>query len=131
MLLVPTYVAPSAIEGVGVFAAEPIPAGTLIWLLEPKLDRLIHQDDLPSLPPAMQAFATRYGYASGDDPNLIILELDHGRYMNHSLQPNSRFDTPDGGYAIRDIAAGEEITCNYGDFMPGFEAPEDWRERLG
>lgn len=131
MLLVPTYVGPSAIEGVGVFAAEPIPSGTLIWLLEPRLDRLIHQNDILSLPAAMQAFAHRYGYASAQDPDLIILELDHGRYMNHSLHPNSRFDTPDGGFALRDITAGEEITCNYGDFMPDFEAPEDWRERVG
>jgi SET domain-containing protein len=131
MLLVPTYVGPSAIEGVGVFAAEPIAAGTLIWLLEPMLDRLVHKDDVPALPPAMQAFINRYGYASGDDPDFIILELDHGRYMNHSLEPNSRFDTPDGGFALRDIVVGEEITCDYGDFMPGFEAPEDWREQLG
>jgi SET domain-containing protein len=79
----------------------------------------------------MQAFINRYGYASGDDPDFIILELDHGRYMNHSLEPNSRFDTPDGGFALRDIVVGEEITCDYGDFMPGFEAPEDWREQLG
>lgn len=131
MLLIPTYVAPSAIEGVGVFAAEPIAAGARIWLLDPKLDRLVHKDEISSLPPAMQALAARYGYPSGDDPDLIILELDHGCYMNHSLAPNSRFDTPDGGYAIRDIDAGEEITCDYGDFMPGFEAPGDWHERLG
>ena len=31
MLCVPTYLAPSAIEGFGLFAARPIPAGTVVW----------------------------------------------------------------------------------------------------
>ncbi len=31
MLRVRTYLAPSPIEGIGLFAAEPIPRGTLIW----------------------------------------------------------------------------------------------------
>ncbi len=128
MLLFQTYVAASAIEGVGVFAAEPIAAGARIWELEPRLDRLFPISELDRLSPAAQAFARRYGYLSGDDPTKWVLELDNGRFMNHSLQPNTRFDAPDGGYAIRDIAPGEELTCNYADFLRDFEAPEGWRE---
>ena len=41
MLLVNTFVGASPIEGVGVFASDPIPKGTLIWRLEPDFDRLI------------------------------------------------------------------------------------------
>ena len=37
MMLVPTYVAPSRIEGVGVFAADDIAAGSLIWRLAGRL----------------------------------------------------------------------------------------------
>ena len=40
MMIVPTYVGPSEIEGVGVFAAEPIPAGTAIWTLDERFDHL-------------------------------------------------------------------------------------------
>jgi len=40
--------------------------------------------------------------------------------MNHSLQPNTDFRDSVFGYAIRDIAAGEEITCNYAEFEPDF-----------
>lgn len=126
MLLFNTYVAPSPIEGVGVFAAEPIASGARIWLLEPRLDRLFPIDEIDTLPPAAQAFARRYGYVSGDDSSKWVLELDNGRFMNHSASPNTRFDAPDGGYAIRDIAAGEELTCSYGDFLTAFEAPEGW-----
>ncbi|TIP79437.1 MAG: SET domain-containing protein-lysine N-methyltransferase, partial [Mesorhizobium sp.] len=41
MLLIRTYIAASAIEGVGVFAAEPISKGASIWRLDPDFDRMI------------------------------------------------------------------------------------------
>jgi uncharacterized protein len=121
MLLIPTYIAPSKIEGVGVFAEEDIPAGTLIWQLDPKLDRLIHESELGSLSPMFQKFAERYGYPYPHDPSQLIVELDNGRFMNHSDYPNTVFSDPDVGFTIRDIAAGEEILCNYAEFDPSFE----------
>ena len=121
MMLVPTYVAPSPIEGVGVFAAEPIARGTLIWQLAPELDRLIHSSDIPSLPPLFQDFVERYGYPYPHDPKQLIIELDNGRFMNHSDRPNTIFSDPDAGYTVADIAAGEELLCNYAEFDPTFE----------
>ena len=126
MLLIANYVAPSSIEGVGVFAADAIPAGTLIWRLEPGLDRLLPCGEVPGLPAPAQAFVDRYGYPSPHDPEMIILEIDNGRFMNHSPRPNTRFDTPDAGYTRCDIAAGEELTCDYAEFMAGFEPPQEW-----
>ncbi|RUU09259.1 SET domain-containing protein-lysine N-methyltransferase, partial [Mesorhizobium sp. M7A.T.Ca.TU.009.01.3.2] len=38
MMLIRTYVTASAIEGVGVFAAEPIGKGASIWRLDPDFD---------------------------------------------------------------------------------------------
>jgi SET domain-containing protein len=121
MMLVPTYVAPSRIEGVGVFAAEPIPAGALIWQLEPRLDRLIARGEVAALPPALQDFVERYSYPYPHDPEQLIVEVDNGRFMNHSERPNTVFSDPDAGYTLRDIAAGEELTCNYAEFDPSFE----------
>ena len=121
MLLVPTYVAPSTIEGVGVFAEAPIPAGTLIWRLDPTLDRLIPSDAVAALDPPFQRFVERYSYPYPHDPSLLIVELDNGRFMNHSDAPNTVFSDPDAGFTLRDIAAGEELTCNYAEFDPGFE----------
>lgn len=120
MLLVPTYVAPSRLEGVGVFAGEAIQAGTLIWKLDPGFDRLVPKDSVLGLDPAVRAFIERYAYPLMADPNLLVVELDNGRFMNHSPTPNTRFDDPDAGYAITDIAADEEILCDYGEFDPGF-----------
>lgn len=121
MMLVPTYVAPSAIEGVGIFAAEIIPAGTRIWELIPRLDRLIRRDEVSKLPAVHQAFVERYSYPYPHDPEQLIVELDNGRFMNHSDRPNTIFSDPDAGYTLRDIEAGEELTCNYAEFDPGFE----------
>ena len=121
MMLVPTYVAPSQIEGVGVFAAEPIAAGTLIWRLDPALDRLIHGRDIATLPPLFQKFVERYGYPYPHDPQVLIVELDNGRFMNHADAPNTCFSDPDVGFTLRDIEAGEELTCNYAEFDPNFE----------
>jgi SET domain-containing protein len=55
-----------------------------------------------------------------------VLELDHGRFMNHSLSPNTAFPRPDVGYAIADVHPGEELICNYCEFdrtFRGFEVP--------
>jgi SET domain-containing protein len=121
MLLIQSIVAPSAIEGVGVFAAEAIPRGTLIWKLDPGFDRLIREDDIATLPPTFQKFVERYGYPYPHDPSVVVVELDNGRFMNHSTSPNTCFTDPDAGYALRRIEAGEEITCDYSEFDPAFE----------
>jgi uncharacterized protein len=121
MLLVRTYVAQSAIEGVGVFAAEPIARGAPVWRLEPELDRLIPMEKYRAAPPFLKDLIDRYAYPSADHPGHLVFELDNGRFMNHSGTPNTDFSAAQGGVALRDIAAGEEITCDYGEFYSAFE----------
>ncbi len=121
MLLVNTYVGASAIEGVGVFAAEPIAKGARIWKLEPEFDRLIPMERYEAAEPFLKTFLDRYSYPSPDYPGHVVYEVDNGRFMNHSDDPNTDFSQPGGAVALRDIAAGEEITCNYADFYPDFE----------
>jgi SET domain-containing protein len=121
MLLVRTYVAQSAIEGVGVFAAEPIARGTPIWRLEPEFDRLIPLARYRSAPPFLKEFIDRYAYPSPDHPGHLVFEFDNGRFMNHSDTPNTDFSATAGGVALRNIAPGEELTCNYGEFYSAFE----------
>lgn len=120
MMIVPTYVGPSGIEGVGIFAAAPITAGTAIWQLSDDLDLLLTREQLAQLPPLQREFIERYGYPHMSEPQLTVLEFDNGRFMNHSDAPNTDFTRPDVGYAIRDIAAGEELTCDYSEFDPTF-----------
>src|SRR5690606_7999432 len=72
-------------------------------------------------PEHLAAFVKRYGYPYNLDPTMFVIDLDHGRYMNHQDLPNTDFTGVTDGYAIRDIKAGEEITCNYNEFEPEHE----------
>ncbi len=106
-------VAASAIDGQGAFAAEAIPARLKIGEI---------RGESISVAEA-RIRATR-------SERIMIVELssrraidfsrsaDPMRYTNHSCQPNARLCIRQGRvefYALRAIAAGEEITVNYGE----------------
>jgi SET domain-containing protein len=120
MLTVSTYLAPSAIEGLGVFAGEFIERGRLLWSLNPKFDIFVYPHEVGTYPPHLQDYLARYTYPHLEMPGVVILDCDNGKFMNHTLTPNTDFRIFDRGYALVDIAAGEEITCNYHEFDPGF-----------
>ena len=120
MMIVYTFVGPSEIEGVGIFAAQPIRAGQPIWTLDERFDLKLTSADIEALPPIMQDYVDRYGYPHMTEPGLTVVEFDHGKFMNHSATPNTDFRDPVTGYAIRDIAAGEELTTDYAEFDPSF-----------
>jgi SET domain-containing protein len=61
-------------------------------------------------------------YPSLDRPGFLVYEIDNGRFMNHSMTPNTDFSAYGIGKAIADIAAGQEMTCAYDEFYVGFEA---------
>ncbi len=97
------YAAPSPIHGTGLFARCPIPAGTYIgtyWGPEARRNGpyVLWVIDNPE-------DETTWRGRSGR--NLL-------RYLNHSADYNAEFDGFDL-YAIKDIAADEEITFYYGD----------------
>ncbi len=120
MLTVSTYLAPSAIEGLGVFAGEFIERGRLLWSLNPKFDVFVYPEEVETYPPLMLDFIARYSYPHLELPGVVIVDCDNGRFMNHSLTPNTDFRIFDVGYATVDIAPGDEMTCNYHEFDPGF-----------
>ena len=121
MLLVRTFLAPSPIEGVGCFSANHVSRGRAIWRFVPGFDRLIMPDFARELDPDfLDKYAQRCPYSG-----CWILCADNARLMNHSEEPNVRVVAPLSDPrrthdAIRDIAAGEELTCDYrvGDAAP-------------
>lgn len=113
MMLVPCYLAPSLIEGLGVFSSAHIKKGDVIWRFDPRFDQLIRRDDIAAAPAHVQEFFERYTYEMPDYPDCVVLDADEGRFMNHSDRPNADFSSHDVGIATRDIPAGEEITCDY------------------
>lgn len=116
MMLVPTELKSSPIHGLGVYAAAPVKAGAKIWELREGFDVFMDIAFISGLPPLVQGFVDKYGYPHHSRKNTIILEIDSGRFMNHSDTPNTDFKTPEVGFALVDIAVGEELLCNYSEF---------------
>ena len=122
MLLVETYIDKSPVQGIGVFAKRAIEKGTTIWALDQRFDRLIETELYESLTGPVKDYLDRYAYPRRSDPRFIVFEADDARYMNHADRPNCDFGHGDIAYALTDIAAGEELTCDYNVFFEdGFE----------
>ena len=119
MLLVPTRLAPSKIHGFGVFAAGPIAEGTPVWRFAKGLDMEFSPDIIQTLPQHVGEFFAHCGYLDRNTGR-IILCFDDARFVNHSDTPNVATDYAQDPYgldvALRDIAAGEEITMDYAGF---------------
>jgi SET domain-containing protein len=123
MLLVDVYLEKSPIQGIGVFAKNHIASGTLIWKLDPRFDRIIEVEVYESQTGPVKSYLDRYAYPDRRNANCIVFEADDARYMNHADEPNCDVSAPEESYALRDIAPGEELTCDYNLF---FEAGFDF-----
>jgi SET domain-containing protein len=118
LLLVRTRIGPSAIHGIGLFAAEPIPRGTVIWQFMPTFDVVFDRSAFERLPREAQLHVDRYAYLDRDQEAFVLCG-DDARFMNHSAAPNTWEASEERTLAARDIAAGEEITCDYAAMGPG------------
>lgn len=114
MFRIATYLAPSGIHGIGVFTAERVPAGTMIWEFTDGVDWRIEGEALARFPEPYQTMLRHYCYREPDDT--YVLCGDNAKFMNHADEPNC--DDPDGPRTVanRDIEPGEELTCDYRTF---------------
>lgn len=119
MMLIKTRVRPSAIHGLGLFTAEFVARGTPIWRFQPGFDHDFAPEQAAGLPRGAQEHLRWFGFVSMADGH-IILSGDHACFMNHAATPNTGAPPaaapPVTTVARRDLAAGEEITCDYYDF---------------
>jgi SET domain-containing protein len=119
MMLVHCRLGRSEIEGLGVFAAEAITTGSEVWRFDPRFDLLVRREDLARAPAPTRAFFARFAYEIASHPGCLALDGDDGRFMNHSDTPNLDFSRPGMAVALRDIAAGEELTSDYTQLATG------------
>ncbi len=101
--------------GWGVFATRPIPRGTITWALD-ALDQKFTPTQAALLPEYARNLLDKYSYI--DAAGRYILCWDHARFFNHSCEANCLSVGYDFELAIRDIAAGEERTDDYGTLNP-------------
>lgn len=126
MMLIHTQVAPSQIHGLGLFTVGPIAKGTPVWRFEPGFDHAISPEQFAALPPLAREHLRSYAYVSQADGHLIR-SGDHTCFMNHSPDCNTGAPAsatpPVTTVALRDLAAGEELTCDYA----AFDADVAWK----
>lgn len=121
MLIIKSYIAPSTIHGLGVFSVEALPKGTRIWELMEGIDIVIPRTTLATVPEMIRLFFEVYAYPHPNRDDQLVIDADNSRFINHSEEPNTEFSRGTSGYTLRDIAEGEEITCNYyREFSTGF-----------
>lgn len=115
MLTVKAVVRPSSIEGLGLFADQAIPAGTVIWAFVEKFDTTYTDEEFEALPEQAKPHVRKYSYFC-PEMRLWVLCGDDARFMNHAEVPNTLEQPGYRTIAARDIAAGEELTCDYTQF---------------
>ncbi len=126
MILIPTRVGPSAIHGNGLIAAVAIPRGTPIWRFQPGFDHEFTPAQWHALPEPARSHTRRFCFVRHGDLH-VILSGDHACFINHADIPNSGAPqnpvSPVTTVALRDIAIGEEVTCNYWSY----DADTPWK----
>jgi uncharacterized protein len=119
MLVVKTKIGQSQIEGIGLFADQFIPEGTIIWKFDPRFDIYFIPTDLEKMPELKKNLITHFAYLSKKSGKYVY-SIDNTRFTNHSSNPNteedaklSKDDEEICTVATRDIQIGEEITIDY------------------
>ena len=119
MLMIATYLDRSTINGIGIFTAEPVKRGQIIWKFNPAIDLVFTarqwKNKLELVTPQAREALHRYSYKSN---NKYYLCNDNSQFMNHSEALNNVINNSisDTMYAAREIDIGEELLCNYFEY---------------
>jgi len=117
MYLVKIYKDSSKIDGMGIFAGEFVPKGTIIYYHSSEDNHLLKTEFL-SLSDEEKERIYKFG-VEDEGGNWVVTDGD----ANHSCDANILSLFVDGIYcdiAARDIQAGEEVTIDYGLFIARF-----------
>lgn len=123
MLTIPYALRPT-LHGLGVFATKNILRGQAVYRREPTFTLCLPRSQFDSLPENVRTKMLSYTYFGKGEHRLqhaMYFDADDSRFLNHSSTPNL-MPVGDGNVylAREDIAAGEELCCDYRDFSePG------------
>ena len=119
MLRIKTYLDKSPLHGIGIFAGEEVPAGTVVWQFNPLVDLEFSPEKWAAMRQELCPFSfqevEKYSYK---EKNRIVVCLDNAQFMNHDETAYNVENAADGKdmLARRPIAAGEELVCNYFEY---------------
>lgn len=111
----------SEIEGKGLFAKKPIKKGEVFHIVTGKHKSAIMSDEeFEKHKKSVDYWDAVYLGNGKHEVSLLKREDDPSNYGNHSCDPNIEPQN-DKVIALRDIAANEELTIDYGQF-----STKDW-----
>ncbi|CAM9415494.1 unnamed protein product, partial [Choristocarpus tenellus] len=121
--------APSKVEGVGVFALRDIPEGAVVmrWDWYRYASTSIESEELKRRVPSEVYDQLKHIWHVDRGDNVITpldftATVSYVNFLNHADEPNLRYWDSDNTYtAARDICCGEELCINYNlDYYPGY-----------
>lgn len=118
MLIVPSFVAPSPIHGYGCYTSQPIEAGSLVWVYNDTLDRVLDGDFL-------DLWERLHAYGSNASGRLILC-TDNAAWINFSDNPNLvEAEELNGEYCLR--ACQEIATCSELTVFKDSDTDSHWK----
>jgi hypothetical protein len=121
----------SRIHGTGVFARQPIPAGTRVWQFDDSMS-VCDRFALATLETGQLRYALHGGYLH-KPTDRFLWYTDGMQFMNHANTPLANVGLTfwpalreDHIVAIRNIAAGEELLEDYGFWSDAGIEPDHW-----
>ena len=115
MLTINTYLAPSRVHGIGLFAAEFIPAGSPVWKYNRDIDKIFKKEVFLAICNRLDSCSLRHllnsSYIRG---GRYFYLTDNARFINHTeVNDNICFADDYTEIALRDIDPQEELLENY------------------
>jgi len=108
MLTVKTYLAPSSIHGIGLFATELIPANSIVWQYNEHIDNIYSEDHFLNICQNTLKNTLQHllncSYKRGGK---YFYLTDNARFINHSDQANIAFVDDYKEIALREINPNE------------------------
>ena len=107
--------------GLGLFATEFIPKGSVVWEFVDGVDIKVSIDKVRQMSEAQQEYFKKYAWTEED---YYYMSCDYTNFINHSYNPNLD-NTKDITIALIDIKPGEELFTNYAEFDDCFDEYKD------
>lgn len=108
-------VGPSPIDGTGAFAAGALAPGTVIGRLGGRVVSTAERDALLAARQADPSLPYVDNVTVGPDAHLVLPPATPLHHLNHSCDPTVAVDLTTGELVVRrPVAAGEELTADYG-----------------
>lgn len=112
MLRVFTKLAASQVHGIGLFAAQFIPKGTVTWIYDSEFDQAYSEAEFLQMPDTARKEFLPYLYFD-NELQKFVLPNDALRFINHSKDNPNISASPRQDIAARDIFENEELLCDY------------------